>query len=350
MDDKDLGNLLDIDPLAEAEKITGKSYKDEDPDYPVPGFNETSALGFALNFEHARNKERVLQEMDDTCFRNTLEDYTRIITEEGFEKILEIPFIGDGWGEPVNDTFFVYWHPDGILLQFDTYNGNETINGSTFHYNWVTNSDGMRQNVTSSGGCVRHDQSGEHLSMWDIVEGKVAIPHPTPKFLNDSAPKYTDYDKYDEYSAKMKVWAAEAKQYFEGEHDAKIVYAGYHDGREALRFHIRQLREYGSFLPRWAECNMLHLTHYMDLKKKGDDWKERSALMDKINKDRIAMMPKHIQKAINYGKRNYVPLEPIEAEYYNKSNTLFRKHQGTVANVILAFAVIAFAVGAISSF
>lgn len=336
MNDADLKDLLDIDPLAEAEKITGRSYKEEDPNYPVPGMNETTAIGFSLNYAHGRRKERILREMDDTTSYNSLEDYIRIITEEGFVKVLELPFIGDGWGDPVNETLFVFWNPDGILLSFDTYGGNKSVNGSTFRYNWVTNSEGLRQEATSSGGMARHDDSGDYASMWDIVEGKVAISHAIPEELAASAPHYDDYPKWDEFHTLSEKWADKCKAYFEEDgNDAKVIYVGNHDGREALRLHIRQLRKHGSFLPQWVSCDFLWLLHYMDTKRDDYDYKA-------INKERVAMLPKHIQKAINYGERDRIPMSLLEQECYSPLNVCFRKYQGTIINGILGAVVLSF--------
>jgi hypothetical protein len=51
----------------------------------------------------------------------------------GFEKVLELPFIGD---EDRNEMFYVYFHKKyGILLTFDTFSGDH-INGGHYYYQW----------------------------------------------------------------------------------------------------------------------------------------------------------------------------------------------------------------------
>lgn len=95
-----LKNLLNYDPLAEAEKMTGESYKESDA---------TTWLGIGLLQENRKAKEALLREKDDSLFQNKLEDYVRIITNEGFEKVLEIPFEYSDREEVRSETFFVYW-------------------------------------------------------------------------------------------------------------------------------------------------------------------------------------------------------------------------------------------------
>lgn len=51
----------------------------------------------------------------------------------GFEKVLEIPFVGHN---ERTDTFYVYFHTRlGILLTFDTI-GGERLNGGHYYYQW----------------------------------------------------------------------------------------------------------------------------------------------------------------------------------------------------------------------
>lgn len=127
--DDQLSKMLRHDPLANAERVTGNSYK-EDP--------ATMALGFLSHLEHGKRTESALLRDDDTTFSNTVDRYTRIIIEEGFEKVLELPFVGKAYaGQPVpNERFQAWFHrADAMLLSFDTH-AETHVNGSHLNYNW----------------------------------------------------------------------------------------------------------------------------------------------------------------------------------------------------------------------
>lgn len=106
MSDELLTKLLSYDPLDNAEHITGKSYKTDE---------RTMAIGFIDHLRATQERRETLELLDDTAFSNTVERYTRIITEEGFERVLEIPFT-DERGKP--ESFQVWFHPDGLLLKW----------------------------------------------------------------------------------------------------------------------------------------------------------------------------------------------------------------------------------------
>ncbi len=114
---------LKFDGFDAAEKLTGRYYKDDD---------STSDLGVALSIAANANKTKALIEADDTTYSDSLERYLRIVSEEGFKEVLRIPFQGDDNQE----TFFVFWHDDGLLLNFETYHG-DSINSGHVYFNWL---------------------------------------------------------------------------------------------------------------------------------------------------------------------------------------------------------------------
>jgi hypothetical protein len=163
--------ILQFDALAQAEEITGSSYKNND---------ETMRLGMGMFFLNNQVKKQMLQNQRDTYWGIKLPEYQQIIAEEGFELVqkMDIP--------ETPDQFFVYWHPDGILLVFDTYYG-DSVNVGKFYYNvkptdpkafWssrVTSSGGFREGVwVGDHDCreaLRHNiqklrENGEFLSIW----------------------------------------------------------------------------------------------------------------------------------------------------------------------------------------
>lgn len=188
----------------------------------------TQHIGFLNHLEHVQKKEEALVEADDTVFSNKLSRYLRIVKDIGFDLALEFPFVGRPSGsESVYDERMFVFWRDGILLVFDTYL-EDSVNGGKFYYNWIPNDYKEGYKYTSSGGYY-----GEDPMFW----------------------------------------------------------AGDHDCREALRFHIRRLDENGKILPVWEKRPFLWLLNYMDTKDDKYDY-------EKINRDRIAMLPKEIQKAI----------------------------------------------------
>lgn len=134
-----LDRLLRFDPLAEAETITGSSYKG-DPD--------TRALGFMLLQQNGAIKQQLLEVRGDTTFNNQLDRYLEIVAKEGFREILRVPFTSR-WNE--QECLYVMYHDgDGILLTFDTYCG-EKVNGGKFYYNIKMKPDEPNWHVISSG-------------------------------------------------------------------------------------------------------------------------------------------------------------------------------------------------------
>lgn len=263
--DPEITKLLGVDPLADAEKFTGKSYKED---------HDTMSLGALMHMAHAREKETALRFSDDTVMLNDLERYLRIAHEEGFEKVLEVPFASPH--HATEEKLFFFWHPDGILLRFDTWDAIR-VNGGNFYYNWKPFPgwfEAGQPHVTSSGG-------------WRIPkkEGMPEYPdyremHPDPE---DWRKRTTDPEVLARYKAAADYW------------HANCVWEGHHDCREALRHHLALLRKWGTFVKPWVGDMFLWLLHHGDTKVEGYD-------VDAINKQRIGMLPKAVQEVIVIAK------------------------------------------------
>jgi hypothetical protein len=229
-DDGVLQSLLNYDPLAEAEKITGKSYKDDE---------ETTAIGFALLQTRSKMRDAALTERGDTVFHNALDRYRGIVEDAGFECVYVEPFTGRRNGS--EETYFIYWHSDGLLLAFDTYR-TDIVNGAQVHYNWKRNKGSdYYANASSRGVC----------DDWD-------------------------------------------------DPDADVVLLQSLDAREALLFNLEQLRANGEFVTPWIGEPMLwYLHHHGDpenVGRYGDPG--YSQARDDAQANRIARLPEHIRKAI----------------------------------------------------
>lgn len=77
-------SILDFDGLAEAEKITGKSYKTD---------IYTQSLGMKMMLDNNKKKKDLLESQNDSTFLTTEEDYLRIVESIGFIYLLVEPFI-----------------------------------------------------------------------------------------------------------------------------------------------------------------------------------------------------------------------------------------------------------------
>jgi hypothetical protein len=122
-----LDDLLRTDPLADAERLTGKSYKDDE---------STMALGFLMHLGHSERKAAALQQADDSWFSMDLAATLALYDRLGFKEVLCDEFTGRSYGdepEPT-ETFRVLWHPKGILAKVESYNGDGR-NSTTIYYN-----------------------------------------------------------------------------------------------------------------------------------------------------------------------------------------------------------------------
>ena len=231
-DEAYVDNLLDFDPLRTAEKITGKSYKEEE------GMGPTNALGFLLMRENSDAKKRALAENNDTYWSCPVTQMLLVADDLGFETVVHEEFEHITWDsrekewkkqEEDNDHYYIMWHPEkGILLTFDTYGRDSnyvdgkftrtgkgpTINGSTFYYNWA------------------------------------------PYALTQDLPKDDPLQDHWSATATRSAW------------DEKLqAFSGNHDAREGMRHKISKLDRFGEFINPWKLPCIFYLTHWGDQKR-----------------------------------------------------------------------------------
>lgn len=246
--DSIIGSALNFDAISVTEKLFGRDVN--------PG------ASFGLHILANQNKRDLLQASNDTHMSMSPDEYIPIVEDEGFELALMLPFQSAHCGNDLfNDTLYVYFHPvDAILLSFDTFWSGKSVNGGSFYYNWKPHAENRheRWSVTSSGG-------------WYPPSGRRATP-----------------EEWDRASANN-----------------ELIWSGYHDCREGLRFHIRQLRKFGTFINPWRYSPLLWLTHWGDyhdekyeaLKK--TDWEASSQMMDQVTLVRFAKLPEHVRVALS---------------------------------------------------
>ena len=203
----------------------------------------TVSLGMVLMQARRKELDTLMAQTDDTVFSNDTENYLRIVRSIGFQEILKVDFTNDYSKAP--ESLYVFWHDaDGILLKFDTYDTHR-VNGGKFYYNWRPNDQTLRgPHVLSSGSYTEETENG-------------------------------------------------------------YVWAGDHDCREALRFHIRQLKTYGTFVKPWIRKPFLWLLHYVDTRSGTGKYD-----FEAINNERIVLFPENVRKGMGLRRPRVVQTAP----------------------------------------
>ena len=242
---------LRYDALSEAERCTGKSYKED---------KDTEALGVMMHLRHVQHVNDMLVAAGDTSFSRDAGWTLNSLKQAGFVVLLKESFAGEGYhGEPAPDERFyiLFCERRGILVTMETYGrGSETrpeggVNTLKFYLNWRPNTPDS-QITGYSGHCIKDPGA------------KFVVP-------------------------ENKAWEQPA-------HPALAFVVGY-DGREGMFSRLQQLEETGEFITPWLEAPFLWLLTYMDTKPKGYDHKAITAA-------RIAKLPESVQAAIKGQPQN----------------------------------------------
>lgn len=269
-------NELKFDGLSEAEKLTGKSYKED---------KLTEGLGFLNHIQHGNRMRNLMMATDDTLFSETESEYYRKVVEFGFKTLVKIPFFSTSSNQ--EERFYIMFHYDySILLCWDTFLGNR--NGGNFYYNWIPNDTNCKHDLTSSGGFVNHTKEFRTYTAWF---NKDLTPHNLPEKLRKEEPEWgTSNKNWEEFKVLNEAFRNKMKEY-KDDKDLIYLWAGHHDCREILKFNISRLAENGTFVKKWKNQSFIWLLHHMDTKQDGYSYEE-------INKQRIKMLPTDVQELI----------------------------------------------------
>ena len=153
-EDAELKRLLETDALAEAERMTGKSYKED---------SESMGLGMSLQMSLSAAKRAALKDAGDTYMTMPLDDALHLFYLMGFDEVLQDNFTAFDRHDQV-ETYRVLWRNDGILATVESYRGDQ-LNMSKIYYN-VEFPPGTTRigSVTSSGKLWSDD--------WNSPEGR----------------------------------------------------------------------------------------------------------------------------------------------------------------------------------
>lgn len=122
-----IDELLRYDPIAEAEKITGKSH--------WSNFSEDdNMLALLMNMQHANRKEDVLKNSKDTYFSMSWDYLINVLAGNGFKLGTEWNFIDDQWERINNEKAVIYYREDGVVVYAESYNNGTSVNGGNCYY------------------------------------------------------------------------------------------------------------------------------------------------------------------------------------------------------------------------
>jgi hypothetical protein len=124
----EIQEVLSFDSLHEAEKITGRNYKED---------AGVAALGMILELQHREKRNAWLYLTRDTnSWNQTLEEYLAVLEEMKFQLIYTEDIADTG------DKLRIFWH-SGILLVTDSYWKDTKINSANAYFNYRGPCDGM---------------------------------------------------------------------------------------------------------------------------------------------------------------------------------------------------------------
>lgn len=144
-------NILNLDPLLAAEKITGKSYKED---------RETSVLGMFINQMKSKVVEGIRRGDNDTYHRIGWDEFKKLIVSRGFTIDFQQRFDFD-YEEDRPRPEEIIAHRGFVLLHATSFmwshKDEETLNGGHIYFQTVGNlSNIMGGQFRVSGGCVGH--------------------------------------------------------------------------------------------------------------------------------------------------------------------------------------------------
>jgi len=203
--DKITEKYLDFDALLEAEKVTGKSYKED---------SATQNLGLLLHVQASRAKRNHLKSRNDTYYSIHWAEFKTICSQNGFTTLLQDNFVGEGG--KYEDEFFIA-HRGGIVLKAESFQGVHT-NSATVYFNAKANGD-------DKSYCPKHF-SGHQIYIGQYPDAR------------GFAPSGAALDQF--------------------------VYVGYLSGLEGIISNLDDLEDHCQILLPWIESPFMYLLTYQE--------------------------------------------------------------------------------------
>jgi hypothetical protein len=140
-------DILNLDPLLTAEKLTGKSYKED---------KETALLGMFINQMKSKVVANFRQSEKDTYYQIGWDEFKNLIVERGFTIDYQNRFEYEEGRKP--EEIIAHW---GFVLLHATsfqwsHKEEETLNGGYIYFQTVGNLSNIFSINHISGGCTGH--------------------------------------------------------------------------------------------------------------------------------------------------------------------------------------------------
>ena len=119
--------LLKYDPIAEAERISGKGH--------WSNFSEEDRmLALLLNMQHAENKGKVLKRNKDTYFSMSWDYLMEVLFENGFKVGTEWEFTDDQYNQIHKEKAGIYYREDGVVVFAESIGDCKRVNSGKCFY------------------------------------------------------------------------------------------------------------------------------------------------------------------------------------------------------------------------
>ncbi len=237
--------LLQVDALLEAEKITGTSYKESD---------FTTSIGLRISVKVSDVKKKLLQSNKDTNFSTTIEEFEEILQFKKFEKIYSKTFVEKDYHYTYGNNKECIIDIESQLLVYWNYELNTLVECTTYH------------NI-------------------NIVNDKVVIG---PQTINSATMRYCIKAKDEDCKLNYTVRSSSCPTSVEG------VRTGNHDIREGFVDSLNNLKMYYDFIE-WVEPQFLWLIHYSETESENYDYKS-------LNETVIKQLPEKVKKQLGTKK------------------------------------------------
>lgn len=264
---------LKLDPLSEAEKITGKSYKE---------CEATSGLGTLFHFQHVQDKRKLLEATGDLSHCCTWNHFLDFMKSMEFELVLEDKFTYSCFGQEESEEVCQLWWNDerGIICWAESYSGQTSLNAAKF-YGCCKLKD---HKYTSSGGYKATPEVTKRSREYDEVWSATARIAKFDRDLYDSI-------THDQIAEKIGITVEEVQKRIDGKPDwDEFTWVGnwHHEG---IRHNITMIDEFSKWEREWVVRPFLWFASYKETKVEGYDY-------EAITEERISRLPQHIQDCI----------------------------------------------------
>lgn len=246
-EDNAIDRLLKMDPLLDAEKITGKSYKEDD---------STASLGMIMQVAKASQVQDEMLIRDDTFYNMTFDYALNIIADLGFEEVYTQSKPDNRYSQdrlPV--VYKIFWR-GGVLLSIESYSWETKeelkVNKLDFFGNWIPDS--------------------AKTSQWSPVSGSGGFRRRTPGFDGEI--------EGDPWMLVMR-W----------------------DGRTALRHNLARIEAEGTFQDHWVSAQGLYLHSFVEEPVRDPSNYDASWLSESTDA-KITLLPTKLRAMIQAAQEN----------------------------------------------